>query len=208
MTSVLARPVTYLLPFGFAVLLGACGSGGTAPSSAAPAKPEVKSSAAGSIAPAASVGVAAGGSICQGSAKPDPQNCAAAPKVTADPNLGNVLTDDRGNTLYNYDDPASAAGKDPMSCPYGPILGRGGLGVVNACLGAWPPVISAEMPATPAGLIGQLAVVTRADLNNTKQVTYNGAPLYYFLGDRATPGSTNGNGVKAFGGAWQVVKVG
>ena len=35
----------------------------------------------------------------------------------------------------------------------------------------------------------------------TKQVTYNGHPLYLFKGD-SNPGDTNGQGLNAFGGSW------
>jgi hypothetical protein len=36
------------------------------------------------------------------------------------------------------------------------------------------------------------------------QVTYNGHPLYLFLGDQAA-GDTNGQGSTAFGGSWDVL---
>ena len=36
------------------------------------------------------------------------------------------------------------------------------------------------------------------------QVTYNGHPLYYFVGD-AKPGDTTGEGIIAFGGGWDVL---
>jgi len=127
-------------------------------------------------------------------------------KVTANPKFGNILSDGEGYTLYYFDDPTSAAGKDPMKCTNGPTLGRGG-GKVNTCLSAWPALVSAEVPGTPAGATGKLALVSRADFNNVKQVTYNDAPLYYFLGDKA-PGDATGDGVKAFAANWQVVKAG
>ena len=36
------------------------------------------------------------------------------------------------------------------------------------------------------------------------QVTYNGHPLYYFVGD-TKPGDTTGEGINAFGGGWDVL---
>lgn len=44
-----------------------------------------------------------------------------------------------------------------------------------------------------------LGVTTRTD--GTKQVTYGGHPLYYYLGDTA-PGQTKGQGV---GGVWFLI---
>jgi predicted lipoprotein with Yx(FWY)xxD motif len=48
-------------------------------------------------------------------------------------------------------------------------------------------------------ITGQLGVTARAD--GSQQVTYNGAPLYYFLKDK-NPGDTTGQGV---GSVWFVV---
>jgi secreted repeat protein with Y-X4-D motif len=36
-------------------------------------------------------------------------------------------------------------------------------------------------------------------------VTYNGHPLYTFLGDNGKPGATKGEGLDAFGAKWYVV---
>ncbi len=135
-----------------------------------------------------------------------PPNCVANLAVKENPTLGKILTDARGYTLYYYDDPASAATKDPLSCPYGPRLGRAPTGKIATCITAWPPVLTSDLPATPPGLTGTLGVVVRSDLHNIKQVTYNGAPLYYFWRDEA-PGDAKGRGVAAFGGKWPVVTV-
>ena len=128
-------------------------------------------------------------------------------EVTADPTLGDILTAFGGYALYYYDDPTSPAGMDPTKCLNGPLVGQGPTGKVLTCLMAWPPLLSSDVPVTPDGLTGELGVIVRADFNNVKQVTYNGAPLYYFVGDRAR-GETRGDGVKAFGGNWPIVKVG
>jgi predicted lipoprotein with Yx(FWY)xxD motif len=49
-----------------------------------------------------------------------------------------------------------------------------------------------------SGAAGALALVTRDD--GTKQVSYNGQPLYYYTPDKAA-GDTTGQGV---GGVWFV----
>jgi predicted lipoprotein with Yx(FWY)xxD motif len=51
-----------------------------------------------------------------------------------------------------------------------------------------------------------LGIITRTD-QPVKQVTYNDAPLYFFVQDQA-PGDTKGQGSKGFGGNWMVVKAG
>jgi hypothetical protein len=47
-----------------------------------------------------------------------------------------------------------------------------------------------------------LSTITRSD--GTKQVTYDGHPLYYFAGDSG-PGSASGQGSDGFGAKWWLV---
>jgi hypothetical protein len=47
-----------------------------------------------------------------------------------------------------------------------------------------------------------LGTITRSD--GTKQVTYDGHPLYYFAGDSG-PGQTSGQGSDGFGAKWWLV---
>ncbi|HEY7969617.1 MAG TPA: hypothetical protein VID95_06435, partial [Candidatus Limnocylindrales bacterium] len=55
---------------------------------------------------------------------------------------------------------------------------------------AWPALtLASGTPTKGDGVTGDLTVITRDD--GTKQVTYNGQPLYYFAGDTAA-GATNG----------------
>ena len=75
-----------------------------------------------------------------------------------------------------------------------------------ACASIWPPLTVAS-GATPVGTgtSGTLATTMRSD--GSQQVTYNGQPLYTFVGDKSA-GSATGNGIKSFGGTWSVVTVG
>ena len=60
------------------------------------------------------------------------------------------------------------------------------------CLVNWP-ALTVDPGVTPtggAGVTGTLGTITRAD-DATIQVTYNGLPLYFFIGDEA-PGDSNG----------------
>ena len=63
----------------------------------------------------------------------------------------------------------------------------------------WPPV----MGHVPASRIkGTFTTIKRPD--GLTQETFNGHPLYTFVGDKA-PGQANGNGVNAFGGVWHEI---
>ena len=66
----------------------------------------------------------------------------------------------------------------------------------GTCAQNWPPV---KGPATAAGVTGTFGTITRAD--GSVQATFDGHPLYTFVGDKS-PGQASGNGVNAFGGLW------
>jgi predicted lipoprotein with Yx(FWY)xxD motif len=76
----------------------------------------------------------------------------------------------------------------------------------SACTGScarfWPPLLTSEPPQAGAGVSqGELGAIQRPD--GTFQVTYNGHPLYLFVADQ--PGTTNGEGIHAFGGTFDVI---
>ena len=72
----------------------------------------------------------------------------------------------------------------------------------GSCATFWPP---AKGPATSGpGVTGKLGTITRSD--GTAQATYNGHPLYTYVGDTA-PGQAKGNGLNASGGVWHEVTV-
>lgn len=96
--------------------------------------------------------------------------------------LGNHLAATNGFTLYTFANDV------------------GGISNCNGdCATTWPPLLETN-PASPAGLGGSLTTVARAD--GSRQVAYNGQPLYFFSGDK-NPGDTNGQGI---GGVWFVAK--
>jgi predicted lipoprotein with Yx(FWY)xxD motif len=94
-----------------------------------------------------------------------------------------VLTNAKGFTLYSFapDTPASS------KC-YG------------SCAVYWPPVTGTT--AAGLGLPGKVTTITRTD--GSHQLTYNGHPLYTYIGDTA-PGQANGNNLNLNGGLWHEV---
>jgi predicted lipoprotein with Yx(FWY)xxD motif len=73
----------------------------------------------------------------------------------------------------------------------------------GGCASAWPPV-TATGALTASGSVNKadLSTFTRSD--GTKQVAYDGHPLYYFEGDSG-PGTDTGQGSDAFGAKWWLV---
>jgi predicted lipoprotein with Yx(FWY)xxD motif len=81
-------------------------------------------------------------------------------------------------------------------------------GTSSACNGDcaqdWPPVTTEGKPTASGGALGaDLGTTTRSD--GSKQVTYKGHPLYFFDDDKDA-GDARGQGSKAFGAGWYVMK--
>jgi predicted lipoprotein with Yx(FWY)xxD motif len=105
---------------------------------------------------------------------------------TASTGLGRILVDSRGHTLYLFGKDKN----DKSAC-------------AGMCASAWPPLIAAGKPLAGAGAKASLFGTTkRAD--GRMQVTYNRHPLYTFVKD-TKKGQTNGEGLSAFGAAWDAV---
>jgi predicted lipoprotein with Yx(FWY)xxD motif len=56
--------------------------------------------------------------------------------------------------------------------------------------------------AASAGVPGRVGTIRRTD--GTEQLTYNGHPLYTYIGDSA-PGQARGNNLNLNGGLWHEV---
>jgi predicted lipoprotein with Yx(FWY)xxD motif len=106
--------------------------------------------------------------------------------TTASSSAGTVLASGSGRAVYLW-----AADTGDMSTCNG------------ACAGAWPPVTTtATATASGAAKASDIGTITRSD--GTKQVTYDGHPLYYYAGDSG-PGTSSGQGSDAFGAKWWLV---
>jgi predicted lipoprotein with Yx(FWY)xxD motif len=66
----------------------------------------------------------------------------------------------------------------------------------------WPPVTGT--PTASPGLPGRVATITRT--GGARQLTYNGHPLYTYIGDTA-PGQARGNNLNLNGGLWHQVVI-
>jgi predicted lipoprotein with Yx(FWY)xxD motif len=106
--------------------------------------------------------------------------------TTASGSAGQFLTDGSGRTVYLW----TKDSMDHSAC-------------TGPCAGSWPPVpANGTVTAAGGAVASDLGTITRSD--GTKQVTYDGHPLYYFAGDTA-PGQATGQGNDGFGAKWWVV---
>ncbi len=124
-------------------------------------------------------GRSAAASAAAGTSKP----ASAGTVAVASSNLGDVLVDAQGRTVYLFG--ADNATKSACS---------------GACAVNWPPLVPSGTPTVRNGAATSL-VGTATRSGGEQQVVYNGHPLYLFAGDQKA-GDTNGQGVNAFGGSW------
>jgi predicted lipoprotein with Yx(FWY)xxD motif len=101
-------------------------------------------------------------------------------------NLGKILTNGHGQTLYLFE-----KDKHGKSACYGP------------CAKFWPPVLTTGKPKAGSGVKAALLGTTKRR-DGKSQVTYNGHPLYAFLEDKKS-GQAKGEGTKFFGAEWYVM---
>lgn len=149
----------------------------------------------GALAAAVAVPVAAlaiagcgGGNDSSASTAP-PQSASgrsATVSVAKEGNLGKVLVDAQGRTLYLFRKDVGTKSE-----------------CTGACAAAWPPLRASGTPVVGAGLSAS-KVGTTARSDGKPEITYNGHPLYLYSGDEK-PGDTNGQGLNVFGGRWFVL---
>ena len=128
--------------------------------------------------------------------EPPPEEEAAAPEeveatddaaedlAVADTELGEILVEGEGMTLYLFtqDPPGESVCEED-------------------CLAAWPPLVVEDEPVLGDGVdAGLVGTITRDD-DGSIQVTYGDAPLYTWASDEQ-PGDVTGQGVND---VWYVV---
>ena len=106
-------------------------------------------------------------------------------KVSSEATLGNYLVAANGMTLYLY----TKDTENVSNC-------------YDACAVNWPPYFPSGNESYNLGsdIAGQITTITRND--GTKQLSYNGKPLYFWKND-LKPGDTTGQNV---GNVWFVVQ--
>ena len=157
------------------ITVAACGSSGSTGSASASASGG--SSASASSPSAASNAGAATSSIT-----------ISAKSVSG---LGTVLVNQKGQTLYML---TSEKG-DKITCT-----------ASSGCLHAWPETdLPGSATAAKAGSGVKASLLgTVKGATGQMEVTYNGWPLYTFIGDSAA-GQAKGQGLTNFGGTWYVL---
>lgn len=179
--------------FAIALVVGACSSAASPTPGAA--TPEAATPEAGTPPPAATATPRSGGGYGREYGNQETPTPSAAPSeaageaaevnVATAAGIGSFLTGKDGRTLYVFKQDAP----DTSNCTGG-------------CASAWPPLTvgAGQSAKAGAGIGGTFGTIARDD--GTTQVTYDGAPLYYFGGD-AEAGDTNGQGLN---GVWFVAQ--
>ena len=160
--------VLSLLAIG-ALLAAACSTAGaTASTSTASVAPSV----AASVAPSASETEEPSASSSESAEEPYKLEAASGA-------VGPYLTGEDGMTLYTFKPDVADSGKSTCN---------------GDCATNWPPFVLESDDEVEAGdgVSGSISTITRDD--GTRQVAYNGKPLYYFKNDTKA-GDTNGQGL-------------
>jgi predicted lipoprotein with Yx(FWY)xxD motif len=116
-----------------------------------------------------------------------PAATTAAAKVgVSSSGLGHIVVNGSRRTLYIFEKDTNGM----SSCN-------------GACAAYWPPLVTNGKPVALAG-VNQSLVGTTKRADGSEQVTYNGWPVYTFIGDKQ-PGQTSGEGLTDFGAGWDAL---
>lgn len=171
----------YLLAGGvLAATLAGCGGGSSTPpivaqSTAAPVAPTTAPTVAPTTAPTVTPTTAP--TVAPTTAP----TAAPAPLPTAQLAGSAGFVNTTGRTVYVFD-----------------LDSNGTSNCSGGCAAAWPAVV-----ATAATYTAPWSAINRSD--GTRQLAYNGHPLYVFVGDVGN-GTTNGDNLVEFGATWHVAR--
>ena len=147
----------------FALLLVACGGDDTEGTSTTEAGQEETTTTAEAATTTTAPGTTSTGAVTTGTL------------TTAESDLGTILVDAEGRTVYIFMPDAQGT----PTC-------------TAECASNWPPLIG---DATAGSGADQALVGTAEHPEVGEMITYNNWPLYHFAGDSA-PGDTNGQGLQ------------
>ena len=97
--------------------------------------------------------------------------------TTAESDLGEIVVDGEGMTVYMFDQDTQDSGTSTCE---------------GQCAANWPAVTTESDEPEVEGVTGEVGTIEGVD--GSTQVTLNGWPLYYYAADGAA-GDTNGQGV-------------
>ena len=119
-----------------------------------------------------------------------PENSTQGVKISARSvsNLGKVLVNSEGLTLYTF----APDMHSKVTC-------------LSTCAGVWPPVklVSGEVPIA-SGQVKQSLLGSDPDSEGGGVATYAGWPLYTYISN-TSPGMATGQGLNASGGSWYTI---
>ncbi|WP_166843831.1 hypothetical protein [Isoptericola sp. BMS4] len=119
-----------------------------------------------------------GGGYGGGGADEEPGGTASdATLATADSDLGEIVVDGEGMTVYYFSNDEPGSGESACT---------------DDCLAAWPPVHADGEDPQVDGVTAEVGTITGND--GELQVTLDGRPLYLYAQD-ARPGDVTGQGV-------------
>jgi predicted lipoprotein with Yx(FWY)xxD motif len=129
--------------------------------------------------PVGLLAVDAGASLARGAGDPAATAAGKATVAVRSSGHGKILVSgSNGRSLYLD----VADGKNKSNC-------------TGQCASAWPPLLVSGKPRAGAGVAAaKLGSIKRGA---SRQVTYAGHPLYYWMGD-TKPGQTTGEGINGF----------
>lgn len=154
----------------------------TAPSISPP--PMASPSGSASVSPSVSASVSASAAPSVSASVTPPTGPATVDSKST--SVGVIVVDGKGRTLYLFEN--DQPGKPTCT---------------GACAKEWPPFLTEGKPVAGSGVKADWLGAAALPDGKT-QVTYNGAPLYYYAGD-TSPGELKGHGVSSNGGKWYVV---
>jgi predicted lipoprotein with Yx(FWY)xxD motif len=164
-----------------AMLIAGCGGGGSSSATTGSSEP----AAAETEAPKEEAAAVKEESAPKPAAEPEPEGEATPISLGEAANVGQILVDEEGMTLYYFQKDQKGSGKSKCE---------------GACAEAWPPLLTEGKPEAMKGVkAAMLGTIKRKD--GTTQVTYAGWPLYTFVEDKK-PGEDNGTDSKGFGASW------
>ena len=163
--------------FGATVVVAACGSSGSTSSGSSGSAAGGASSSSSSSSPSAASNAGSSSGVT-----------VSAKSVSG---LGTVLVNQKGQTLYMLT--TEKGGK--ITCT-----------ASSGCLHAWPEIdlpSGAKAATAGSGVKSSLLGTVKGGAGKT-EVTYNGWPLYTFIGD-SSAGQAKGQALTNFGGTWYVL---